>query len=200
MTVGIYSLTWVFQTLYHTLPTGSRLPPSKTTSITTIYPSTGADESTTIALQFPSSPPSALNAPAQAIAMTNLRVATDPDERKSAGPAIRIQGTKAEIQVYGPAFCPKAYRIIHKKPDDGSEAKEVEEIACEIPGGAKGFCFEADEVARCVRDGKLESEGLPLSESLEIMRVMDAVRKEGGVVYPEEIESTVYPTEMKVKK
>jgi hypothetical protein len=53
--------------------------------------------------------------------------------------------------------------------------------------------WEADEVARCVRDGKLESEGLPWDESIAIMEVMDKVRQQGDLTYPEGIESTEYP-------
>jgi hypothetical protein len=53
--------------------------------------------------------------------------------------------------------------------------------------------WEADEVARCVRDGKLESEGLPWDESITIMEVMDKVRQQGGLTYPERIKSTEYP-------
>jgi hypothetical protein len=55
--------------------------------------------------------------------------------------------------------------------------------------------WEADECAQCLRDGKLESEGLPLKESLVMMRVMDEVRKQNNLVYPENIESTKYPLE-----
>jgi hypothetical protein len=53
--------------------------------------------------------------------------------------------------------------------------------------------WEADECARCIREGKLESEDLPLQESLVMMEVMDEVRKQNGLVYPENIESTEYP-------
>jgi hypothetical protein len=53
--------------------------------------------------------------------------------------------------------------------------------------------WEADECARCLRDGKLESEGLSLKESLVIMEVMDEVRKQNDLVYPANIESTEYP-------
>lgn len=53
--------------------------------------------------------------------------------------------------------------------------------------------WEADECARCIRDGKLESEGMPWEESLAIMRVMDEVRSQGGLVYKEALESIEYP-------
>lgn len=57
----------------------------------------------------------------------------------------------------------------------------------------RGMYWEADECARCLRDGKLESEGFPLAESIVIMKVMDEVRKQNELVYPEYIESTEYP-------
>lgn len=190
-TVGIYSLTWVFQTLYHTLPRESRKAPSKISAHMTPYHLTGADEATTILLSFPTSTPSngAHPGQSQAIAMTHLRVSTDPDERNTARPAIRIQGTKGEIQVDGPAFRPVRYRVIPK----GKEG-HVREVEVAIPGDGKGMFWEADEVARCLRDGRLESESLPWEESIAIMEVMDEVRRQGGMTYPEKIESTVYPT------
>jgi hypothetical protein len=53
--------------------------------------------------------------------------------------------------------------------------------------------WEADEAARCIRDGKLESSGLPWEESIVIMDAMDEVRRQGGLEYPENIESLEYP-------
>ncbi|PKY02417.1 NAD(P)-binding protein [Aspergillus campestris IBT 28561] len=189
--LGIYSLTWVFQTLYHTLPRETRKAPSKISAHMTPYHLTGADEATTILLTFPTSTPSNGTHPgeSQAIAMTHLRVSTDPDERNTARPAIRIQGTKGEIQVDGPAFRPERYRVIPK-----GKTAEVREVEVRVPGDGKGMFWEADEVARCLRDGRLESEGLPWEESIAIMEVMDEVRRQGGMTYPEKIESTVYPT------
>jgi hypothetical protein len=52
--------------------------------------------------------------------------------------------------------------------------------------------WEADEAARCIRDGKLESETLSWEESVIIMETMDEVRKQGGLQYSELIESTVF--------
>lgn len=123
--------------------------------------------------------------------MTHLRVSTDPDGEGSSRPTIRIQGTKGEVQIEGPAFRPEAYRIIPKKGEG-----EIKEVKCPFPGNGKGMYWEADEVARCLRDGKLESEGLPWEESIVIMEVMDEVKRQGGLTYPEKIESTVYPTQL----
>lgn len=188
--VGIYSLTWVFQTLYHTLPRDQRKPPAVSSHMT-LYHLTGADEATTMLLSFPTTTPANTPHPGQShgVAMTNLRVASDPDGKDTARPSVRIQGTKGEIQVNGFAFRPGSYRIIYAK----DQGKEPVEAQFPIPAGGHGMFFEADEVARCLRDGKLESESMPWEESVVIMDVMDQVRKQGGLTYPESIESTVYP-------
>lgn len=190
--VGIYSLTWVFQCLYHTLPESQRKAPSAVAAQMTLNYLTGADEATSILLTFPTSTPNHVPEwKSQAIAMTNLRVSTDPDGKNTAGPAIRIQGTKGEIQVEGPSFRPERYRIIPRN-DTG-----VQEQACEIehpiPQGDRGMYWEADEVARCVRDGKLSSDRLPWDEMIAILEVMDEARRQGGLIYPQAIEGTHYP-------
>jgi hypothetical protein len=62
--LGIYSLTWVFQILYHLVPDQGA---PKVMSTMTKYPKTGSDESTTIALLFP-------KGETHGIATTGLRV------------------------------------------------------------------------------------------------------------------------------
>jgi dihydrodiol dehydrogenase / D-xylose 1-dehydrogenase (NADP) len=49
-----------------------------------------------------------------------------------------------------------------------------------------GFHFEADEVAKDILAGKKESQVVPLAESLRTMKVMDEIRKQGGVKYPQD--------------
>ena len=45
----------------------------------------------------------------------------------------------------------------------------------ELPHQGRGLRHEADEVARCIRSGLLESPIMPLDESVAIMETMDAV-------------------------
>ncbi len=49
-----------------------------------------------------------------------------------------------------------------------------------------GFQFEAAEVARRITAGETESPYLTLDQSIEIMDLMDTVRDQIGVVYPNE--------------
>jgi predicted dehydrogenase len=173
--LGLYSLTWVFQVLYH-------LSMDKTTPGVVghmlKYPRTGCDESTTVICQFPS---------ATGIAMTSMRIGTDPDGRGTAGPAIRIYGTLGEIQVSHPAYRPDAYKLIPLKGHG-----EVVEKKFEFPGGGHGMFWQADDSARAIRDGKLECDVMPLHESLAMVEVMDEIRKQFKLEYPAEIESTAH--------
>lgn len=180
--LGIYSLTWVFQTLYH-------LQAEKEDPVTVAginkYERTGADDNTTVVVSFPKHK-------TMGIATTSLRAASDIDGKNTAGPAIRIQGTEGEIQVMGPAYRPLQYRII-KKANPG----QLEVVDCPIPQDAArswghGMFWEADECARCVRDGRLESETLPWAESIVVMECMEQALRQGGVEYPELITTDVF--------
>lgn len=189
--LGVYSVSWVFQMLY--LCAESKEKPRVLAAVQRYR--TGVDEMTSMVLRWEGNR-------TVGIATTGLRVATQPrgEAVVGTGPSCRIQGTKGEIQVYGPAYRPVMYRVV--KHGDGSGG--VEEVDCPIPrdaeregrdgevGWGHGMFWEADEVARCLRDGKVQSEIQSWDESLAIMEVMDEVRRQGGVVYPEEIESDVY--------
>jgi len=52
--------------------------------------------------------------------------------------------------------------------------------------GNESLVHEAEEVMACLEAGRLESPIMPLDESLTIMKTMDAIRKQIGLVYPDE--------------
>jgi predicted dehydrogenase len=47
-----------------------------------------------------------------------------------------------------------------------------------------GYNYEAEEVMRCVREGRTESAVMPVAESVQIMKIMDEVRQQAGFQYP----------------
>lgn len=53
-----------------------------------------------------------------------------------------------------------------------------------LPFEASGFQFETQEVMDCLTRGERESAIMPLSESLNIAKMMDQIRKAGGLRYP----------------
>ncbi|KAF2471446.1 NAD(P)-binding protein [Lindgomyces ingoldianus] len=187
--LGIYSLTWVFQILYHIVPEAQRGPPTVASSITK-YAGTGCDEMVSMILSFPPNS-------AHGIATTNLRVSHNPNPDHPSDNPIRIQGTLGEISIAFPAYRPLSYKMIPaSSPSRGTPATfQYQEVKHDIPSGGQGMFWEADECARCIRDGRLESEGMPWEESLVIMRVMDEVRRQGGLRYPEKLESVEFPLE-----
>ena len=181
--LGVYALTWVFQILYHLQPEAAKEAPTVQSAVVR-HPTTGVDEQTTILAHFPTHRTTG-------IATTGFRVASDYNGKGSGGPAIRIQGSKGEIAVEHPAYRPEKYTVIR-------EGQEPEVVKVGPPkdegrgGWGHGMFWEADECARCLRDGKVESEGMPWEESLVMMGVMEATWRGGGVVYPEVITTDVY--------
>ncbi len=53
-----------------------------------------------------------------------------------------------------------------------------------LPFEANGYEYEAEEVNQCLREAKLESRMIPLTDTLEIMKLMDRIREEWGLTYP----------------
>jgi predicted dehydrogenase len=49
---------------------------------------------------------------------------------------------------------------------------------------AMGYHLEAEEVMRCLDDGKTESSIVPLSFSLDLMNTLDRIREAAGIVFP----------------
>lgn len=181
--LGVYALTWVFQVLYHIQPEAEKEKPEVVAGINKYH--TGSDDSTAIILRFPKHN-------TLAVATTSMRTSTDPSD-KGLMPSVRIQGAKGEIQVANPSFRPDDYRIIRK--DGGGEVETVKFSHPGDPargGWGQGFYWQADEAARCIRDGKLESPVMPLDESIAIMEVVDAAFRQGGITYPDHITSTDY--------
>lgn len=78
---------------------------------------------------------------------------------------VEIFGTEGRLRV--PKFY-SAEKVILTKPD----GKEQE---FNLPHEGSGYRYQAEEVHRCLRAGLLESETMPLDESLAIMRTMDAI-------------------------
>lgn len=49
----------------------------------------------------------------------------------------------------------------------------------------RGFQYEVDEVIKCLNQGKVESDILPHSTSIDVVKIMDAVRSQLNIVYPD---------------
>lgn len=57
-----------------------------------------------------------------------------------------------------------------------------------IPEQISGYEYEITETISCIKEGKLECPSMPHKETLKMMRIMDELRAEWGMKYPDEIE------------
>jgi predicted dehydrogenase len=88
-----------------------------------------------------------------------------------------VMGTDGRIALPAPWWRPQRMTLIRSGQDP-------QEIVMEPEGN--GYNYEAVEVARCLAQGKTESDVMPLDESIEIMETMDQVRAQWGLKYPME--------------
>lgn len=134
-------------------------------------PLTGVDANTSFTLNFPSSQ-----------AILSVSINTDSPEF---GCTVRYE--RGSIVIPPPNYCPKEFRVTYLDENGKVEAMETKMV--KYVGG--GWHFQADEVARCIRDGKKESKLWTHDKMLLQMEVFDEVRRQGGYVFPPGVEKVV---------
>lgn len=87
-----------------------------------------------------------------------------------------ISGTKGSIRIHSPWWKPTKFTL---KIDNKEEIMEV-------PVDGIGYHFEAAAVMNHLRKGDIESNVIGLDYTLEIMKIMDGIREQIGVKYPDE--------------
>lgn len=88
-----------------------------------------------------------------------------------------IMGTEGFIRIHPPFWLSSRVSLT---------LGEQEPITVDCPYAGNGYNCEAAEVARCVREGRIESETMSHAESLAILETMDAIRAKWGLRYPME--------------
>lgn len=62
--------------------------------------------------------------------------------------------------------------------------KEGELIHYDLPTLGKGYSYEIEEVHSCLQEGKLQSEMWGHQNSLDLIKLIDTVREEAGIIFP----------------
>jgi predicted dehydrogenase len=88
-----------------------------------------------------------------------------------------IMGTEGRLKIHSQWWVPKSITLTRF-----GQGNEV----IEMPFEGNGYNYEAREVMRCLREGRSESDVMPLDETLSIMRTMDEMRAQWGLKYPME--------------
>ena len=86
-------------------------------------------------------------------------------------------GTQGSIKIHSPWW-----RSTHLT----LSIKGAPDRVIERPIASNGYNYEAAEVIRCLRAGRLESEVMPLDETLAMMCTLDEIRAQWGLKYPGE--------------
>jgi predicted dehydrogenase len=85
-------------------------------------------------------------------------------------------GTEGWMRIHSPWW----------RPDTVTLTTHGKDETFHLPITGNGYNYEAAEVMNCLRSGKLESDVMPLSESLQIMQTLDQIRGQWGLRYPME--------------
>jgi predicted dehydrogenase len=88
-----------------------------------------------------------------------------------------IMGTQGRIKIHSSWWKATAMTVMR-------ENNKNDFIECPFAGN--GYQFEAAEFMNCLRRKKLESEVMPLDETLAIMKTMDCLREQWGLKFPME--------------
>ncbi len=88
-----------------------------------------------------------------------------------------VIGTKGYIHIHRYWWAP-SHLTLHL---DGKKPKKIK-----IDTPLNGYNYQALEVSQCLREGKLESDIMPLDETLAIMKTLDTIRTQWGLKYPME--------------
>ena len=93
-----------------------------------------------------------------------------------------VMGTKGKIRVHSPWYYGTTLTLSIEERDD----KVISDEVISLPYEGNGYNFEAAEVNERLREGKLESDVMPLDETLAIMQTLDTIRAQWGFKYPME--------------
>ncbi|KAJ3531778.1 hypothetical protein NM688_g7524 [Phlebia brevispora] len=173
--LGPYPMIWAVLALYEHPANKKALPTTVTGSIVKT-PLTGVDMNTSWTINFTET------LKAQAILSASMTIPAN-----KTGVIIRYRN--GNILIQSPIYRPLSFTVQYfDKPGSGNVVREETKTFSHTGGG---WYYEADEVARCIRDGKPESETWGHDKSCLLMDVFDQVRKQGGYEFPPGVEKVL---------
>lgn len=99
--------------------------------------------------------------------------------RTAMPPSFTVYGEDGSIEVAPPLFAPTRATLRRR----GGRDELLEDTLL-----GHGLAHQAAEVVRCLREGRTESEEMPLDETVAVLRVLDELRQLWAVRYPFEKE------------
>ena len=134
--------------------------PQKIASVATLA-TTGVDSQISLLFSYPTG------------CLANLSASLDVDSPKE----IKISGTRGSIHIHVPFW--KPHTITIQKPGQAPETVQS-------PYAGFGYHYEIAEINRLLKNKRLESPEMTLDDTLQIMGILDVIRSQCGIVYPED--------------
>lgn len=104
--------------------------------------------------------------------------------------AVLTHGIYARSDRKGIIYGDKGYMVVENinNPQSVSvfdtEDKLIKKI--DIPEQISGYEYQIIESMEAIQNHKIESESMPLADTVYVMKIMDGIRKQWGLVYPQE--------------
>lgn len=95
--------------------------------------------------------------------------------------------TPCELTVSGTLGNVRMNTMFHLSPSVTVSLADGTARTVATPFMGNGYVHEAAEAGRCLREGLLESPGMPHDETLALMRILDTIRARVGVHYPADV-------------
>ncbi|KAK1227152.1 hypothetical protein PQX77_009786 [Marasmius sp. AFHP31] len=175
--LGPYPLIWAIIALFEH-PSNKLTKPTSITGSILKTPITGVDANTNFTLNF-----SEADLSAQAVLSCSINT-------NNTGNGVTIRYEKGSIRIAEPLYRPQSFTVTYLGKVNGKNAVVKEEKRF-FEYIERGLYFQADEVARCIRAGKIESDVWTHQKSLLEMEIFDEVRRQGGYALPPGVEKVV---------
>jgi predicted dehydrogenase len=170
--ICIYSLTWGLLMLDP--KQGKEAEKPRMVAVQTLSKEDEIDVATSILLLYPST--------------GRQGILTSTSMAKTPSTFCRIEGTEGYITVEGvSASAPSAFTL-YPKAREGTSTLESGPSTKRYQVEHEGFgmFWEADSVALDITAGKTENAIMPWRETLQVMEMMDEVRRQGGARFPQD--------------
>ncbi|KAK9489211.1 hypothetical protein V1508DRAFT_435977 [Lipomyces doorenjongii] len=167
LNLGVYATMWAFLACYHH-PDNDKMPPTSVKASMLRAP-TGIDACTAITMIWDKP---------HIISVSTATVALNAFTER----LVCVDGEFGHIII--PLSTPRPTQIIIRIDGNPEEV-----LSFPIPAEGTGLFYEADEVARDIRDKRISNLTYALEESILIVDIFDEIRRDNNLVYPAAIDA-----------
>ena len=108
-----------------------------------------------------------------------------------------ICGTKGRIRIAHPSHATTKITLYQNglTPETKRDIVKTQIFEYALPEyktvfpGSEGFIYQIEEVIKCLDEGRVESPNYTWREMIVVMQIMDEIKKQIGLQYPQDLKS-----------